>query len=115
LLGFLDEREVPIWFNASDIFLLSSLHEGNPTVMFEALGCGRPFIGTNVGGIPEVIVNSRLGLLSNPANSDELAKVILKSFKKKWDYNYIHNYAKRFTWKNISKQIIHVYKRCLNE
>jgi len=115
LLGFVPDKDVSLWMNACDIFLLPSLNEGNPTVMFEALGCGKPFLGTNVGGIPEVIINHKLGLLTEPRRPDKLAKNILYALKKKWDYKYISNYAKQFTWKNIDKKILEVYERCLNE
>ena len=40
LVGSIDHDKVPIWLNSCDIFVLSSLIEGNPTVMFESLGCG---------------------------------------------------------------------------
>ena len=55
LLGRKPHNELVYWFGACDFFISSSLFEGNPTVMFEALGCGKPFIGTEVGEIPEVI------------------------------------------------------------
>jgi len=38
--------------NACDLFVLPSLNEGNPTVLPEVLGCGKPFVGTMVGGSP---------------------------------------------------------------
>ena len=41
-LGWIPDEQIPIWMNACDIFVLPSLAEGNPTVMFEALGCGKP-------------------------------------------------------------------------
>ena len=71
--------------------------EGNPTVMFECLGCGKPFIGTKVGGIPEIIVSDDYGLLCEPANSEDLAEKILIALDKEWDEEKIRNYAKQFT------------------
>ena len=56
-VGGKPHAEIPIWMNACDVFVLSSLSEGNPTVMFECVGCGKPFIGTKVGGIPEIIIS----------------------------------------------------------
>lgn len=83
--------------NACDLFVLPSLSEGNPTVMFECLGCGKPFIGTKVGGIPEIIVSDDYGLLCEPANSEDLAEKILIALDKEWDEEKIRNYAKQFT------------------
>lgn len=106
-------QEIPLWFNSCDLFVLSSLSEGNPTVMFEALGCGKPFIGTNVGGIPEIIINEKLGLLTEPRNSQGLAENILKSLEINWDFEYIEKYSQEFTWENIAKKINELYKLIL--
>ena len=57
LVGRKPRDELPLWMNACDIFVLASLNEGNPTVMFEALGCGIPFVSTNVGGVCEIITS----------------------------------------------------------
>jgi len=57
LVGGRPHDEIPIWMNACDLFVLPSLSEGNPTVMFECLGCGKPFVGTKVGGEPEIITS----------------------------------------------------------
>lgn len=102
--------EIPLWMNACDIFVLSSLSEGNPTVMFEALGCGKPFVGTNVGGIPEIIINEKLGILVEPKDIECLANAILRSLDTKWDSRYICDYAKQFTWDVIVKRLLDAYK-----
>jgi glycosyltransferase involved in cell wall biosynthesis len=46
-----------------DVFALSSLREGVPVAMLEAMAKGIPVIATNVGGIPEVINNGLNGIL----------------------------------------------------
>ena len=97
---------------AISLFSLS-LNEGNPTVMFEALGCGKPFIGTRVGGVPEVIVSDVYGLLVNPADPADLAGKILTALDRTWDQEAIVQYADRFTWNEISKEILKVYRSVL--
>ncbi|KAF5426105.1 MAG: glycosyltransferase family 4 protein [Candidatus Methanomarinus sp.] len=109
LVGCKPHDDIPIWMNACDVFVLPSLNEGNPTVMFECLGCGKPFIGTKVGGIPEIIVSDDYGLLSEPTASNELADNILSALDKSWDVDEIKEYAKRFMWKNIAMEILEVY------
>lgn len=96
--------------NACDVFVLPSLNEGNPTVMFECLGCGKPFVGTKVGGIPEVITSNDYGLLVKPGNSQDLAKKIGFALNKIWDEDHIRNYAEQYCWENIAKQIQQVYR-----
>ena len=45
--------EVPVWMNASDALLLTSAHEGSPTVVKEALACGLPVVSVDVGDVAE--------------------------------------------------------------
>ncbi|MDI9633244.1 MAG: glycosyltransferase [Methanolinea sp.] len=106
-------QEIPLWMNAADLFVLPSLSEGNPTVMFEALGCGLPFVGTRVGGVPEIITSEDYGLLVEPGNAEDLAEKILIALDKEWDREKIRKYAEQFTWENIAKQIVEVYKQVL--
>jgi len=110
LVGAKPHNEIPLWMNAADFFVMSSLNEGNPTVMFEALGCGKPFIGTKVGGVPEIIINDKLGILVEPKDSVGLAKAIQRALETEWDEKYIREYAEQFMWGNISRQIMDVYE-----
>lgn len=102
-------EELPIWVNASNAFILPSLAEGNPTVMFESMACGIPFIGTNVGGIPEVINNTKLGYLVNPKDVKNLTKEILRCKDTKWDTSYIIEESKKYNWNEIVNQTKKIY------
>ena len=109
LVGWKRHDEIPLWMNACDLVILPSLSEGNPTVLPEALSCGKPFVGTRVGGVPEIITSDKLGLLVEPADPEDLAKKILIALSREWDHEAILAYAKRFTWENIAREIIGVY------
>jgi len=115
LIGFVPDELLPIWMNACDIFVLPSLAEGNPTVMFEALGCGKPFVGTKVGGVPEIITSEDYGLLCEPANPEDLAEKILTALDKEWDVGKIREYAEKYTWENITREILDIYDTLLAE
>ncbi|MGB3951375.1 MAG: glycosyltransferase family 4 protein [Candidatus Methanoculleus thermohydrogenotrophicum] len=113
LAGGKPHYEVPLWMNAADLFVLSSLNEGNPTVMFEALGCGKPFVGTRVGGIPEIITSEDYGLLVKPGNVQDLADILLKALTKEWDSERIAAYARQYSWGYVVDRIIQVYNDVL--
>jgi len=61
-----------------DIFVLSSVKEGLPYVIFEAMQAKLPIIATAVGGIPEMIENNVNGLLISPADPHEISDSINK-------------------------------------
>jgi len=113
LTGGKPHDEIPLWMNACDLFVLPSLNEGNPTVMFEALGCGKPFVGTRVGGVPEIITSDEYGLLAEPADPEALAEKIQRQLDREWDQKDILRYAEQFTWESIVKEIMGVYKQIL--
>jgi len=60
----------------TDIFLLSSILEGQPLVIVEAMAYGCPIVSTNVGGIPELISDDVNGLLCAPEKPECLAEKI---------------------------------------
>ena len=77
--------------------------------MFEALGVGLPFVGTTVGGVPEIITSEDYGLLCPPADPECLAEKILTALEKNWDREKIRKYAEQFTWENIAKSVLNIY------
>jgi glycosyltransferase involved in cell wall biosynthesis len=111
LAGMKPHSEIPLWINACDLFVLPSLNEGNPTVLFEALGCGKPFIGTNIGGVPDIITSDVYGLLVTPADPEDLKEKILIALDRRWDRDAILAHAEQFTWENIAKEIQGVYNQ----
>jgi len=61
-----------------DIFILSSLTEGLPNVILEAMSSGLAVVATNVGGIPEAVEDGKSGILFNPKDSQALKAAIIK-------------------------------------
>lgn len=115
LIGFIPDEVLPLWMNACDIFVLPSLSEGNPTVMFECLGCGKPFVGTKVGGVPEIIGSDDYGLLVELRNTQDLANKIEVALNKSWNKGKILNYAEQYRWENIAYQVQQVYCHSLQK
>ncbi|MFZ2125731.1 MAG: glycosyltransferase family 4 protein [Candidatus Saccharimonadales bacterium] len=65
--------EMPDIYKAADVFVLASENETFGQVFVEAMSSGTPVVGTNVGGIPEVISASRNGYLISPNDVSALA------------------------------------------
>ena len=79
-IGAVENREMPGYLCSADVVILPSLMEGTPLAGMEALSCGRPVAGSNVGGIPE-IVSEETGVLFEPGNSIDLAQKVVKFLK----------------------------------
>jgi glycosyltransferase involved in cell wall biosynthesis len=111
ILGYVPEDELTYWMNACDIFTLASRSEGNPTVMFEALGCGRPYVGTDVGGVGEIIDSEEYGLVCEPGDVEALAEVLREGLATEWNNDVIREYAAQFTWESIAMQVLETFER----
>ena len=69
-------NDVANLLNASDIFILPSLSEGLPISILEAYALGKPVIATNVGAVPDLVVNEKTGLLVASRNPMEIENAI---------------------------------------
>ncbi len=79
-LGFLNTNEIQkVQANATFLVIPSEWYENNPMVGIEALSMGKPIIGANIGGIPELINHEKNGFLFEPKNIDDLVKTINKA------------------------------------
>jgi glycosyltransferase involved in cell wall biosynthesis len=75
---FLGRRsDVPALLHASDVFVLSSLWEGNPLSVMEAMAAGRPVVATSVGCVPELVFDGT-GLLVAPGDVAALSTAMLR-------------------------------------
>jgi len=106
--------EIPLWMNAADLLVLSSISEGCPVVVFEAMGVGLPIVATSVGGVPEVIVSDELGYLCQPRDVECLAQNIVEGFSREWDRERILQYARRYTWSSIAREYVEVFNRVVS-
>lgn len=113
LLGYIPQDELAQWMTAADILVLPSVAEGNPTVMFEALGCGTPYVGTAVGGVSEIITSEEYGLTCEPDDPDALAAIVEEGLDRDWDREKIRAYGDRFTWRHIVDQYAEVFDELL--
>lgn len=75
LAGARPHAELPDWYRASDLVVLPSFSEGLPNVLREAVACGRPFVATRVGGVPEIAHPSYARLVP-PRSAGALADAV---------------------------------------
>ena len=71
-----DERKMAEIYNAVDTFVTPSLEENLPNMVMEAMACGTPCIGFDVGGIPEMIDHLHNGYVAGYKSASDIAKGI---------------------------------------
>jgi glycosyltransferase involved in cell wall biosynthesis len=76
LLGL--RRDVARLLHAADVFLLTSVSEGVPLTLIEAMAAGLPVVSTDVGGTAEVVVEGETGYLAPAKDDAALATAILR-------------------------------------
>lgn len=75
-VGKIAHDDVGWWMSAGDLFVLPSLSEGLPTVVCEAMNCGRPVVATAVDGTPEIVRDGETGILVPPGDPAALAAAL---------------------------------------
>jgi teichuronic acid biosynthesis glycosyltransferase TuaC len=98
VLGAVAHADLPMLFNAADIFVLSSTREGLPNVVLEAISCGTPVIATPVGGTVEVLDDPRAGITYPVGDMNALALAIEKMLSAPFDRALVRKSAERFSW-----------------
>ena len=71
-----ERDDIPEQLAAADIFVLCSASEGLPLSALEAMAAGLPVVATEVGGLPEVVVDGETGLLVSPGDTGELGAAL---------------------------------------
>jgi len=78
MLGYIDEAN--LYIPLFDVFVISSLTEGLPITLLEAMQSRTPIVGSRVGGIPDLLDESRAGLLVNPSSPDAIADAVSRIY-----------------------------------
>jgi teichuronic acid biosynthesis glycosyltransferase TuaC len=120
-MGNLPPEELSDWFVVADIFILPSLAEGRPTVIYEAMASECAIVATNVGGISEQVINGYNGFLVEPEAPNMLADKIIYLLDNENEMIFMgKNSRKRiiemgWTTEEYAKKIVDIYKRLLEE
>jgi len=119
-LGRIPNEELPLYYNLGDVFVAPSIQtesgdtEGLGVVLLEATACGTPVIGTDIGGISDIIKNKQTGLLVKQRNPKKIAQAVIlllenPLIKKKISSNSERKIVELFTWKVVTKKFKRVY------
>ncbi len=66
------------WYGIADVAVLSSLSEGSPNALLEAMATNVPVVATAVGGVPEIVTDEESALLIQPGDPATMSAAILR-------------------------------------
>ena len=103
-LGFLKGQELQnAILNASFVVTPSEWYENNPMAVIEALTLGKPVIGANIGGIPEIVIENTSGFLFSAGSEQELRSTVLKAEQlSENDYSKLSVTSRKFAEEHFS-------------
>ncbi len=114
--GRKDRELLKFYYSAADLFITTPWYEPFGITPLEAMACGTPVIGSNVGGIKYSVIDGYTGVLVEPNQPGQLAKKIaglltdtaaLKALSKQ----AIRHVNKKFTWAEVTKELMALYQQ----
>ncbi len=109
--GLLQGQALADELSSGDFLVLSSNYENMPVVILEALASGLPVVSTNVGGIKEMIDDTK-GILVKPRNKEALAEAMIKMIEthKNYDANYLRNSViEKYGYESVGRFLDSIY------
>jgi L-malate glycosyltransferase len=123
-LGIISNRDLLSFYHSADVFVLPSINKAGKTealgvVLLEAMASGCPVIGSNVGGIPDIITDGENGFLVPEQRPDILAEKIVQilndgGLQEKFRRNGLTQIHELFSWERISKEFSSLYHQILD-
>jgi len=100
-----DVEKIALIYSAADVFTIPSIQENLPNTIMEAMACGTPAVGFEVGGIPEMIAHQETGFLATYKSAENFAEGI------KWvlfegDGAVLGENARRKVLENYSQEVV---------
>lgn len=105
LLGYINDSDLPAYYQASDLFIMPSIAlEGFGLSTIEALACGVPVLGTPIGGTPEILKQILPEFILSGVEPEALASGILRHLPQLPDPALslqVRHFAEQFDWEQI--------------
>ncbi len=114
-VGYVPAMDLPLWYNAAELFVYPSLYEGFGLPPLEAMACGTPVIASSASSLPEVV--SQAGLLVDPTSTEALAAAMERvladtDVQEKMRAAGLAQ-AGGFSWRETAKRTVDSYRRAL--
>jgi len=112
LIGEVPQAELAAWMHRACVFILPSVSEGLGRVVVEAMATRTPVIGSQVGGIPEMVENGATGFLVPPGDEVALAEKIRRILEHPEEIQAMGHRARAFAERFFSTEVyVRGYKK----
>ncbi len=117
-LGYVPDEEAGAYFHSADVTVLPHTEVSLSGVAWVALGFGRPIVGTNVGGLPDLVEEGMNGALVAPGSSAALSQAIIRILSDPEQLERMGERARaafeaRYSWARTANQILQLYRRLM--
>ena len=103
-------EEMAMMYAAADVFVTPSLQDNLPNTIAEAMSCGTPCVGFNVGGIPEMIDHLQNGYVAQYKDVNDLAEGIQYVLAHDMREAALHKAASAYGETHVAQKYINVYE-----
>ena len=117
--GSVDQRDLFLYYNAADVFVVSSHYESFGLTILESMACQTPVVSTSVGVSKDLIKDGQTGFLLDARSSNELSEKIgyllgdLALGEKIGLSSY--DLVKEMSWSKMALELAEVYKTLIRE
>ena len=112
MLGKISNEELKLHYSSCDLYISASTHEHCPVPPFEAMGCGKPLVLSDLEGHNEILNLSKAGLSFSIDDKNDICEKIKKVFENKESYGTnALTCAKKYDWSNICEEVSQVYEQ----
>ena len=113
--GFVPAEDLPLWYNAADLFVYPSLYEGFGLPPLEAMACGTAVITSTASSLPEVV--GQAGRLADPTDTEALAAAMAQVLGSRQLQQEMETaglaQAAGFSWEETARKTVDSYRRAL--
>ena len=119
-LGYVnDPKRIVEVYNSADVFVLPSLEDNLPNTIMEAMACGVPCVGFEVGGIPEMIDHRKTGYVAHCRDAEDLATglhwVLDEADYSSLSKACLHKVHSNYSQQSVALKYANVYQNLTNK
>ncbi|OKH87467.1 glycosyltransferase family 4 protein [Thalassospira sp. TSL5-1] len=116
--GWISPEDVRKHMSSSDILCLPSYKEGLPLCILEAMNAGLPIIASNVGSIPEAVVNDKNGYLIEPGDTQALTRNLIslaknQKLRTQMGVQSKTMYEEKFSISKMAEKLVEIYQESI--